>query len=381
MSKSLAIEVNGMKFPNPFVIGSGPPGTNAKSIAHCFDAGWGGVVAKTTSLTDTEVVNVTPRYGKLRAAKSGEVIGFQNIELISDRPFEDWEQDFKELKASYPDKILIASLMESFSESRWVELTKRCAAAGVDGFELNFSCPHGHPETGMGAAMGQNPMMVEAVTRWVKAAAGDKPVWSKLTPNITDIRIPARAAFAGGADGIAAINTILSIIGIDLKTLRPLPTVEGFSVPGGYSAQAVKPIGLRMVQEIALDRPGCTISGIGGVWRSSDAIEYLLLGASTVQVCTGAMLLGYEMVEELIEGLGKFLVDHNFENVRAMIGASLPYFTTHHHLVELQAEKRAQKDATNRDLRWGQSRIQDETASITSNEAPTSAAPTQVAAS
>lgn len=381
MSKSLAIDVNGMKFPNPFVIGSGPPGTNAKSIARCFDAGWGGVVAKTTSLTDTEVVNVTPRYGKLRSAKAGEVIGFQNIELISDRPFEDWEQDFRNLKASYPDKILIASLMESFSESRWVELTKRCVAAGVDGFELNFSCPHGHPETGMGAAMGQNPMMVEAVTGWVKKAAGNVPVWSKLTPNITDVRVPARAAFAGGADGVATINTILSIIGIDLKTLRPLPTVEGFSVPGGYSAQAVKPIGLRMVQEIALDRPGCTISGIGGVWKSSDAIEYLLLGASTVQVCTGAMLLGYEMVEELIEGLGRFLTEHNFENVRAMIGASLPYFTTHHHLVELQAAKRAQKDATNRDLRWGQTRLQDETAAMTSNEAPAATPPTQVAAS
>lgn len=377
----LAIDVNGLKFPNPFVIGSGPPGTNARSIARCFDAGWGGVVAKTCSLTDTEVINVTPRYAKFRSAKAGEVIGFQNIELISDRPFEDWEADFRELKASYPDKILIASLMECHDEKRWQELTRRCVAAGVDSFELNFSCPHGHPETGMGAAMGQNPAMVKEVTGWVKAAAGGKPVWAKMTPNITDIRVPARAAFEGGADGVAAINTILSIVGVDLKTLRPLPTVEGFSVPGGYSAQAVKPIALRMVQEIALDRPGCTISGIGGVWKATDAIEFLLLGASTVQVCTGAMLLGYEMVEELIEGLDKFLTEHNFANVRAMVGASLPYFTTHHHLVELQAEKRAHKTSANRDLRWGQTRLQDETASITSNEAPAATPATPVAAS
>ncbi|MSP90334.1 MAG: NAD-dependent dihydropyrimidine dehydrogenase subunit PreA [Myxococcales bacterium] len=370
----LSIDVNGMKFENPFVIGSGPPGTNANVIARCFEAGWGGVVAKTCALTDTEVINVSPRYGKLRAAKSNEVIGFQNIELISDRPFEDWEADFREIKASYPNKILIASLMESFSEKRWQELTRRSVTAGVDGFELNFSCPHGHPETGMGAAMGQNPMMVEAVTRWVKAAADGRPVWSKLTPNITDIRVPARAAFAGGADGVSAINTILSIIGIDLKTLRPVPTVEGHSVPGGYSAQAVKPIGLRMVQEIALDRPGCEISGIGGVWNSTGAIEFLLVGASTVQVCTGAMLLGYEMVDELKEGLAKFLADHKFANVRAMVGASLPYFTTHHHLVELQAEKRAQRTAANRDLNWGKERITDETARLTSNETAASTA-------
>jgi dihydroorotate dehydrogenase subfamily 1 len=378
---NLSIDVNGMHFDNPFVIGSGPPGTNARVIARCYDAGWGGMVAKTTSLTDTEVINVNPRYGKLRAVKSNEVIGFQNIELISDRPFEDWEADFRELKASYPKQILIASLMESFSEKRWQELTRRCVAAGVDGFELNFSCPHGHPETGMGAAMGQNPMMVEAVTRWVKNAADGKPVWAKMTPNITDIRVPARAAFAGGADGVSAINTILSIIGIDLKTLRPVPTVEGYSVPGGYSAQAVKPIGLRMVQEIALDKPGCTISGIGGVWNSVGAIEFLLVGASTVQVCTGAMLLGYEMVDELKEGLAKFMTDHKFESVRAMVGASLPYFTTHHHLVGLQEAKRAQKEATNRDLSWGKDRLQDETARMTSNEAGAAPAAPPAAAS
>lgn len=367
MSANLSIEVNGMHFPNPFVIGSGPPGANAHVISRCFDAGWGGVVAKTCSLTDTEVINVSPRYGKLRAAKSGEVIGFQNIELISDRPFEDWEADFRALKASYPDRILIASLMECYDEKRWQELARRCVATGVDGLELNFSCPHGHPETGMGAAMGQNPQMVETVTRWVKEAV-DKPVWAKLTPNITDIRVPAKAAMAGGADGISAINTILSIIGIDPKTLRPVPTVEGYSVPGGYSAQAVKPIALRMVMEIATALPGCEISGIGGVWKSFDAIEFLLLGASTVQVCTGAMLLGQEMVSELIEGLEKFMVDHKFETVRSMVGHSLQYFTTHHHLVELQAQKRAEREASNRDLHWGKTRIQDETARITSNE-------------
>ena len=368
MPKDLSTTVNGMKFPNPFVIGSGPPSTNARVIAKAFDAGWGGAVAKTCSLTDTEVINVTPRYGKLRSEK-GDVIGFQNIELISDRPFEDWEDDFKQLKKNYPNHILIASIMESYEEKRWEELTRRCAATGVDGIEINFSCPHGHPEKGMGAAMGQDPARVEEVTRWVVGAC-DIPVWAKMTPNITDITSPAKAAQRGGAHGVSAINTILAIIGINPKTLRPMPTVEGESVPGGYSALAVKPIALRMVQELAQAMPDFVISGIGGVCKSFDAVEHLLVGASTVQSCTGPMLYGIQMVEELSEGLTKFMTDHDFEAVGEIVGKSLPYFSTHHHLVELQAAKRKEKaDArAGRDTSWGEGALERETAALTSNE-------------
>lgn len=367
MTASLQITVNGMTFSNPFVIGSGPPSTNARVMAKAYDAGWGGAVAKTASLTDTEVVNVTPRYGKLRSPK-GDVIGFQNIELISDRPFEEWEQDFKELKKSYPDRILIASIMECYDEKRWRELAKRCAATGVDGLELNFSCPHGHPERGMGAAMGQDPAQVEEVTRWVVGAV-DIPVWAKMTPNITDITSPAKAARRGGAHGVSAINTILSIIGVDLKTMRPEPTVEGESVPGGYSALAVKPIALRMVSELARADPDFPISGIGGVTQSRDAIEHMLLGASTVQSCTGPMLFGMEMVEELIEGVQKFVTDKGFAKVEEIIGKSLPYLTTHHHLVELQTARRQEKAnaRASKDLFWGKD-IQRETADLTANE-------------
>jgi dihydroorotate dehydrogenase len=191
-----------------------------------------------------------------------------------------------------------------------------------------------------------------------------------MTPNITDIAIPARAAAEGGAVGISAINTILSIIGIDLKTLRPMPTVEGHSVPGGYSALAVKPIALRMVRELAVGLPALSVSGIGGVMTSRDAIEFLLLGATTVQVCTGAMLQGPEMIKELCEGLSKFLTDHKAESVGAMVGKSLPFFTTHHHLVELQAGTKALKNAAraSRDLAWGEGKMQDVTARMTSNE-------------
>ncbi len=367
-SSKLAITVNGLRFPNPFVIGSGPPSTNATIINKAFAAGWGGVVAKTTSLTDTVVVNVQPRYGKLRST-NGDNVGFQNIELISDRPFEDWEDDFKRVKDAWPDRILIGSIMECYNKDRWQELASRCLAAGCDSLELNFSCPHGHPETGMGAAMGQNPAMVEEVTRWVVEAAGGKPVWAKMTPNITDIRVPSRAAKAGGADGVSAINTILSTIGIDLKTLRPTPTVEGHSTFGGYSYLAIKPIALRMVAEIALDQPGFTISGIGGVTSAADAIEHMLVGATTVQSCTGPMLQGFDMVAELIRGTESFLEMHNFDSVADIIGKSLPYFTTHHHLVELQAEKKARKTAelANRDNNWGKGDVRQETADLISN--------------
>jgi dihydropyrimidine dehydrogenase (NADP+)/dihydropyrimidine dehydrogenase (NAD+) subunit PreA len=368
-SDRLVTVVNGMRFPNPFVIGSGPPSTNATIIGKAFAAGWGGVVAKTTSLTDTVVANVQPRYGKLRTG-NGETIGFQNIELISDRPFEDWENDFKKVKDAWPSHMLIGSIMERYDKDRWQELAGRTLAAGCDGLELNFSCPHGHPETGMGAAMGQNPAMVEEVTRWVVEVAGGRPVWAKMTPNITDIRIPSRAAAKGGAAGVSAINTILSTIGIDMKTLRPTPTVEGHSTFGGYSYLAVKPIALRMVAEIAIDQPGFTISGIGGVTNSTDAFEHILVGASTVQSCTGPMLQGFDMVKELIEGLEAHLEKHNFAHVDDARGFSLPYFTTHHHLVELQAEKKARKAAqmANRDTEWGKSDVRNETAQLTSNE-------------
>jgi dihydroorotate dehydrogenase subfamily 1 len=368
MSNKLAINVCGLDFPNPFVIGSGPPSTNAVIINKAFAAGWGGVVAKTTALTDTPVVNVQPRYGKLRGPNK-ETIGFQNIELISDRPFEDWLDDFKRVKDAYPHRILIGSVMESFDKGRWQEVVSRSVEAGCDAIELNFSCPHGHPETGMGAAMGQDPDQVEKVTRWCVDVC-DVPVWAKLTPNITDITLPAAAAMRGGAAGVSAINTILGMIGINMKNLKPMPTVEGHSTPGGYSYLAVKPIALRMVSELARSNPDMAISAIGGVTNSTDAFEHILMGGSTVQVCTGAMLQGFDMVTELCEGLEAHLENHAFTNLRSAVGHSLQYLTTHHHLVEMQAEKKALKAAAmaNKDTEWGQGRVQDQTSALTSNE-------------
>jgi len=344
---TLATSVDGLKLPNPFIIGSGPPGTNLSVISRAFREGWGAVIAKTVSLDASKVVNVTPRYAKLHAS-DGEVIGWENIELISDRPFSVWVEEFKKCKNLHPEGVLIASIMEEYRKDAWVEIVQRCEAAGVDGFELNFSCPHGLPERKMGAAMGQDPEILEEVCGWVKAAT-KKPVWAKMTPNITHIEDPSRAALRGGATGISAINTIRSVMGVNLDTLRPEPTVEGYTTPGGYSSRAVKPIALRMVMEVATmiraEFPGRSLSGLGGIESGEDAAEFILLGADTVQVCTGVMKAGYECVKPMCEQLLAFMAKHKFETVSDFRGKSIEYFTTHADLVQRQARRKAAQKA------------------------------------
>jgi dihydropyrimidine dehydrogenase (NADP+)/dihydropyrimidine dehydrogenase (NAD+) subunit PreA len=345
---TLATTVDGLKLPNPFVIGSGPPGTNLSVINRAFKEGWGGVIAKTVSLDASKVINVTPRYAKLHAL-SGEVIGWENIELISDRPFKIWEDEFKRCKDAQPPGVLIASIMEEYNKDAWIELVQRCEAVGVDSFELNFSCPHGLPERKMGAAMGQDPDILEEVCGWVKSAT-KKPVWAKMTPNITHIEEPGRAALRGGATGLSAINTIRSVTSINLDTLRPDPCVEGYTTPGGYSSKAVKPIALRMVMELATmiqkEFPDRSLSGLGGIETGEDAAQFILLGSDTVQVCTGVMKFGYECVKPMCDQLLAFMAKHKFETLADFKGKSLPYFTTHADLVAKQtARKAAQKAA------------------------------------
>jgi dihydroorotate dehydrogenase subfamily 1 len=365
---SLETTVTGMRFENPFVLGSGPPGTNARVIAKSFDLGWGGCVIKTISLDASKVINTNPRYAKLRGRESNEIVGFQNIELISDRPFDVWLDELRQLKKQYPTKMLIASIMEEYSRERWHEIVRRVQETGVDGFEMNLSCPHGLPERKMGMAMGEDPELTCEVVKWVKEVA-TIPVWAKMTPNVGDPKVPARAALAGGANGISAINTLLCVTGIDLKTLRPLPTVEGHTTPGGYSGQAVRPIALRQVMEIARLQPGVAISGMGGIETGADAAQFFLVGASTVQVCTGAMLRGYEIIDELKADLEKFMVDHRFERIADFVGKSLPYFTTHHDLVERQmAAKQARAEQLkNRDAETWQGSIAHETEKLSTN--------------
>jgi dihydroorotate dehydrogenase subfamily 1 len=341
---TLACTVNGLKLPNPFVIGSGPPGTNANVIGKAFDEGWGAVIAKTISLDASKVINVAPRYARLKTDKSQEIYGWQNIELISDRPFKVWIDEFKQLKDKYPDRIVIASIMEEYNKDAWVEIVEKTQATGIDAFELNFSCPHGLPERKMGAAMGQDCAIMEEVCRWVMGAAR-VPVWAKLTPNVTHIADGCAAALRAGCQGVSAINTILCVMGVDLETLRPEPTVEGFTTPGGYSCTAVRPIALRMVKECAeVIRDGFrdrTLSGIGGIESGKDAAQFILLGADTVQVCTGVMKMGYAMVKRLGDELLSFMEKHKFNTVADFKGHSLKFFTTHADLVKRQAEAKA----------------------------------------
>jgi dihydropyrimidine dehydrogenase (NADP+)/dihydropyrimidine dehydrogenase (NAD+) subunit PreA len=345
---TLETTVNGLKLPNPFVIGSGPPGTNANVICKALEEGWGAVICKTVSLDAGKVVNVQPRYARLRSRESGEIYGWENIELISDRSFETWIDEFKQVKDKYPDGILIASIMEEYNRDAWHEIVERCQDAGCDSFELNMSCPHGLPERKMGAAMGENPDILSEVCGWVMEVA-KKPVWAKMTPNVTHIEDPTRASLRAGCDGIAAINTIRSVLGVDLDTLRPEPTVEGYTTPGGYSCQAVMPIALRMCMEIAKviqsEFPGKTLSGIGGIETGNDAAQFILLGCDTVQVCTGVMKFGYPIIREMAEQLLAFMEKHKFEKLSDFKGHSVQYFTTHADLVARQAQARAAKKA------------------------------------
>ena len=345
---SLAVTVDGLKLPNPFVTASGPPGTNLNVITKAFQEGWGAVVAKTICLDASKSINVTPRYAKLYSA-AGEIIGWENIELISDRPFELWLDEFKRCKDRFPERVLIASIMEEYEKDAWIEIVERCQDTGVDGFELNFSCPHGLPERKMGSAMGEDPEILHEVVGWVMSAA-KKPVWAKMTPNVTRIEDPSRAALKSGANGITAINTIRSVMGVNLDTLRPEPTVEGYSTPGGYSSRAIKPVALRIVMEIAQlirkEFPGRSLSAIGGVESGNDAAEFILLGADTVQVCTGVMKFGYELIKPMCEQLLAFMEKHKFEKLSDCKGKSLDYFTTHGDLLRRQAKRKAAQKAT-----------------------------------
>ncbi|MCA9697347.1 MAG: NAD-dependent dihydropyrimidine dehydrogenase subunit PreA [Myxococcales bacterium] len=366
MAPSLRVVVNGIEFDNPFLLGSGPPGTNAKVIMKSFDLGWGGNVCKTISLDHSKVINTNPRYAKFRDPDDDKkVIGFENIELISDRPFSIWLEEFREIKKRYPKHILVASIMEEYRKEAWQEIVERVQETGVDAFEMNLSCPHGLPERRMGAAMGADPEIVREVVGWVKEVS-KIPVWAKMTPNVGDVTASPKAAVSSGADGISAINTILSVVGIDLDTLRPVPTVEGYTTPGGYSGMAARPIALRHVMEIARALPETPISGMGGIYTGGDAAQFVALGCHTVQVCTGAMLQGYKVVQKLKTELAAVLEKHGYDGLEQLRGKALPYFTTHADLVQRQGEAKAEIGLERDNETW-KGEIDKETDSLTAN--------------
>jgi len=316
----------GIRSPNPFWLASAPPADKAYNIRRAFEAGWGGAVWKTLG-EDPPVVNVNgPRYGYLQAGNRA-VIGFNNIELITDRPLQVNLDEIRLLKREWPDRAIVVSLMVPCEEASWQRILPMVEDTGADGVELNFGCPHGMSERGMGAAVGQVPEYVEMVTRWCKQYSR-MPVIVKLTPNVTDILAPARAAKAGGADAVSLINTISAIMGVDLDRMTPAPHVDGKGAHGGYCGPAVKPIALRMLGEIARD-PQCAglpISGIGGITTWRDAAEFLAMGAGGVQVCTAAMVHGFRIVEDMIDGLSNWMDGKGYTQLRDVVGRAVPNF-------------------------------------------------------
>jgi dihydropyrimidine dehydrogenase (NAD+) subunit PreA len=318
----------GIDSPNPFWLASAPPTNCGEQIMRAFDAGWGGAVWKTIG---EPVTNVSSRYSSTDL-NGQRMMGFNNIELISDRSVETNLREMAQVKKFYPHHALIASLMVASTREAWHDIVARAEGAGADGLELNFGCPHGMSERGMGSAVGQVPEYAEMITAWVKEKART-PVLVKLTPNITDIRAVARAAKRGGADGLSAINTINSITGIDLDTLTPRPDVDGKSSHGGYCGPAVKPIALNMVQQVMSDpESALPLSGIGGISSWRDAAEFMLLGCGTVQVCTAAMHYGYRIVEDMAEGLENWMRSKGFNSIEEFRGRSLPRVTEWKHL-------------------------------------------------
>jgi dihydropyrimidine dehydrogenase (NAD+) subunit PreA len=317
----LSVNFCGIKSPNPFWLASGPPTNCGEQIMRAFDTGWGGAVWKTLG---KPVVNVSSRLGAIDYS-GNKIAGFNNIELITDRPLETNFKEIYAVKKRYPKNALIVSLMTE-SKEEWQDLIHRSEEAGADGLELNFGCPHGMCERGMGSSVGQEPKVLKEITSWVKEYA-KIPVIVKLTPNISNIIDPGIAAVEGGTDGLSLINTIKSIIGINLQNFALFPTVHGESTNGGYCGPAVKPIALYMVGALAREKNVTVpISGIGGISTWQDTVEFFALGATTVQVCTAVMHYGYRIVDDMIDGLNNYLKNMKMISVNELIGKAIPNY-------------------------------------------------------
>jgi dihydropyrimidine dehydrogenase (NAD+) subunit PreA len=320
-AKDLSIELCGVKFPNPFLLSSSPVSNTAEMIGRAFDHGFGGTVYKTIVDDKTKIIHPSPRMSSYGAGAQKRV-GLQNVEQTTDRTLRDNLADISYLKKHWPDRVLAVSIM-GFSEEEWVMLARVSEDAGADLLELNFSCPHMTVE-GSGMKVGQALELVQRFTAAVRGVV-KIPILAKLTSNVTDITQPALFAKQGGADGITAINTVRALTEIGLDDFVPRPNVAGKGAMSGYSGPAIKPIGLKCVTELAQCKElGLPISGCGGVETWIDAVEYLLCGASTIQMTTGVIHYGQRIVEEMIEGLSDFMVQKKFDHVSEIVGKALP---------------------------------------------------------
>lgn len=314
----------GIKSPNPFWLASAPPTDKKINVMRAFEAGWGGVVWKTLG---SQVKNVSSRYSSIDYS-GRKNIGFNNIELISDRPLELNLREIVEVMKEFPDRAMVVSLMADNDRKSWHEMVKKVQDTGAHGIELNFGCPHGMVERGMGASVGQDPEIARMIVEWVMEVA-QIPVITKLTPNVHSVVPTATAVVEAGSNGLSLINTIQSVTGINLDTFVPNPNVGGQSVFGGYCGPAVKPIALKMLTTLSQNDTfkNTPISGIGGITTWRDATEFMLLGATNVQICTAAMLHGYKIIEDLCDGLSNWMDDKGFKTIDEFVGLSVPKMT------------------------------------------------------
>jgi dihydropyrimidine dehydrogenase (NAD+) subunit PreA len=314
----LSIDMCGIKSPNPFWLASAPPANTGEQIMRAFDAGWGGAVWKTLG---NPIVNVSSRFGAVDYAGS-KMIGFNNIELITDRPLATNLKEITEVKKKYPDHAVIASIMVD-TKDEWRDIIRMCEDTGADGLELNFGCPHGMCERGMGSAVSAEPDVLEEIAGWARSFT-KMPILTKLSPNVSEMITPAHAAVRAGTDGLSLINTVKSVIGVDLDSLHIKPTVGDSSTNGGYCGPAVKPIALYFMSQLARDPDvRVPISGIGGISDWKDAAEFIALGATSVQVCTAVMHYGYRIVEDMIDGLSEYLDSKGMKSVNELRGLAV----------------------------------------------------------
>ena len=315
----LVADLCGIPLENPFLLSSSVVASTYDMCARAFEAGWAGACFKT--ICSLDIHEASPRFSAIKG-DNGSIIGFKNIEQLSDHSVAENMAIFRRLKKNYPNKFILASIMGQ-DEAEWEALAKLCEENGADAVELNFSCPN-MQEDGLGSDIGQIPELVEKYTAAAKRST-TIPVLAKLTPNVASMNPAAEAALRGGADGIAAINTIKSIVGVNPYTYVSVPAVRGRSAVGGYSGTAVKPIALRFIAEMGQNPAlkGMHISGMGGIETWRDALEFILMGAGSLQITTAVMQYGYRIIDDLKEGLNYYLAQMGIRSVKDIVGAGL----------------------------------------------------------
>ena len=325
---TLKTSILGIEFENPFLLASAPPTASIASIDKAFEMGWGGAVLKTITPDNLEMIEASPRYATIK--EKGKVICFQNIELLSHETIQYWVDGIKYLKEKHPTKIIIASIMAPVEKDEWQNLVRIMNDTPADAYELNFSCPHGMPEKNIGMAIGTSAEISALITEWVKEVA-TKPVFVKLTPNVTNITWVANAVEKAGADGLAAINTVQGFMGINVDTLEPVLNIDGHSTFGGLSGEAVKPIGFKCVAQLRQNSE-LPILGMGGISTWEDAVQYIALGSDAVQICTEVMLNGYGIINGLKSGLLNYLETKGFNDISEIKNIAVQKITMHKEL-------------------------------------------------